>query len=524
MMNDQLKTTPLLLRDIVFRGADQRPDAKVVTWQSGQRHVQSLSETVQRAQGLARGLGSLGVKQGSRVATLMWNDHRHLESYLAVPCMGATLHALNLRLSKEDLLWSIKDADDSILLTDQGNLEMARELAAQCQCQLVVAGGEDGVHDWEDLAATSGACPWPDLDENTPMGICHTSGTTGRPRGVVYSHRSTYLHTLIISMTDFLGLSCHDRLLSMVPMFHALAWGLPYAACMLGADQIFPGERPKPVDLLDIIDAEDVTCTAAVATVWTMLMEAMKAEPDRWNCQSLKTIACGGSSAAREVREWYFKNTGLRMRRTWGMTELNPVGTLSLDHEGDDSGVPIPSLQVKLEDDDGNPVPHDGKTPGHLLVQGPTVVKSYLHDRNEGHFKDGWLVTGDIVTIGKEGEITIRDRDKDVIKSGGEWISSLELELKIDNVPGVVCSAVIGRPHPTWGERPVVMLVAEKGSTVEESNILQSLSSLEKWQLPDDFIWVDSLPMTGTGKIDKKAIRTMLDEQSYVLPSLRSKT
>ena len=521
-MSSQSGASPLILRDIVFRGAQQRADAQVITWQGGERHVQTLARTVERAEGLARGLAGLGIRPGDRIATLMWNEHRHIEAYLAVPCMGAVLHALNLRLSEEDLAWVIQDAEDTIILTDTANLEMAMTLAERCNCRVIAPGGEHDAYDWEELAATPGPTPWIALDEDAPMGICHTSGTTGRPRGVVYTHRSTYLHTLLISMTDFLGLSCHDRLLGIVPMFHALGWGLPYAACMLGADQVLPGVRPRPCDLLDMIHSEKVSCVAAVATVWGMLMEDLKAEPNRWDCSSLERIACGGSSASREVRQWFHDNLGLRMRRTWGMTELNPVGTLSVDEDGDDSGVPIPTLQVKLEDDDGNLVPRDGVTSGHLLVQGPTVVRGYLHDRNDGHFKDGWLQTGDIAKIGSHGEITIRDRDKDVIKSGGEWISSLELELRIDDVPGVACSAVVGRPHPKWDERPVALVVRDSGADVDAQKILKSLSKLEKWQRPDDFLFVEALPMTGTGKIDKRAIRSMLDDQAYVLPSLRS--
>ncbi|MEE2907780.1 MAG: AMP-binding protein [Planctomycetota bacterium] len=519
--------SPLILRDLVVRGASQRRDARVVTWRDGHAHVQTLPHTVERAQGLTRGLANLGVQPGDRVATLMWNDHHHLEAYLAVPCMGAVLHALNLRLPEDDLAWVIEDAGDTIILADQDNLEMAQTLAARCDCQVVAACDCDveGTVDWETLAATPGDDPWPVLDEETPMGICHTSGTTGRPRGVVYTHRSTCLHTLMISMTDFIGLSCHDRLLGIVPMFHALGWGLPYAACMLGADQVMPGVRPQSSDLLDMIDAEHVTCAAAVATVWSMVMESLKADPKRWDCSSLERIACGGSSASRELRHWYQETLGLRLGRTWGMTELNPVGTFPINQEeGDDSGIALPTLQMKLEDDEGQPVPYDGRSVGHLLVQGPTVVQGYLHDRNEGHFKDGWLVTGDIASLGEHGELTIRDRDKDVIKSGGEWVSSLEVELKIDDVAGVSYCAVVGRPHPTWGERPVAMVVLEPGAQISAENILSGLQSLEKWQRPDDFLFVEALPMTGTGKIDKRAIRSMLDEQAYVLPSLRSST
>jgi len=521
-MSSRSGSAPLILKDIVFRGAEQHADAEVVTWQGGKRHVQTLGETVVRSEGLARGLAELGIKPGDRIATLMWNEHRHLEAYLAVPCMGAVLHALNLRLPEDDLAWVIEDAGDTVILSDACNLETALALSERCGCRVIAPGGDHSAIDWEDLASASGDCPWVDLDEESPMGICHTSGTTGRPRGVVYTHRSTYLHTLLISMTDFLGLSCHDRLLGIVPMFHALGWGLPYAACMLGADQVLPGERPGPTDLLDMIQSERINCAAAVATVWTMMMESVKSEPDRWDCSSLERISCGGSSASREVRDWYRDRLGLQMRRTWGMTELNPVGTLSVDEDGDDSGVPMPSLQVALQDDDGQAVPHDGITSGHLLVKGPTVVQGYLHDRNEGHFKDGWLQTGDIATIGRHGEITIRDRDKDVIKSGGEWISSLELELKINDVVGVAYSAVVGRPHPKWDERPVALIVSEEGVSLEGETILQSLGSMEKWQRPDDFLFVEALPMTGTGKIDKKAIRAMLDDQAYVLPSLRS--
>ncbi|MCH2153737.1 MAG: AMP-binding protein [Phycisphaerales bacterium] len=510
----------LLLKNLLFRGGMIRPEARVITRGEQGRHVQTLPRTLERAGMLAHLLASAGIQPGDRVATLMWNTHHHLEAYVSIPCMGAVLHALNLRLSLEDLAWIVEDAGDVVILADSDNAVMANDIAARVECvrEVIIADPE---LDWPDLNSHDSSYDWPDLDETSPMGICHTSGTTGRPRGVVYSHRSTWLHTILISLPDVMGLSWKDRVLNVVPMFHALSWGMPYAACMLGSDQILPGPRPHAEDLLELIDGEGATVAAGVPTVWASVQSAIQKEPDRWQTGSLERILCGGGRAPRELRDWYHASLGVTVHRSWGMTELNPVGTWSLDSDGDDAGVPLPGLQLKIETDDGRPIAPDGETMGRLLACGPTVVSSYLHDSGADSFEDGWLVTGDIATLNDRGSLELREREKDVIKSGGEWISSIDLEMRINAVESVEMSAVVGRAHPHWGERPVAMVVMKSGHECDPVDLQDAMADLLKWQRPDDFIVAEALPMTGTGKVDKRAIRAQLDRDGYVLPDLR---
>ena len=512
----------LLLKNLLFRGGMIRPDARVVTRGLEGRHEQSLSRTLERSGRLANLLASRGLQPGDRVATLMWNTHHHLEAYVSVPCMGAVLHALNLRLSLDDLAWIVEDAGDVVILADVDNVEMANAIADRVDGvrEVIVADPE---MDWPELESHDAVHPWPELDEDWPMGICHTSGTTGRPRGVVYSHRSTWLHTILISLPDVMGLSWRDRVLNVVPMFHALSWGMPYAACMLGSDQILPGSRPHAEDLLELIHEEGATVAAGVPTIWASVQAAVQNEPDRWKTGTLERILCGGGRAPRELREWYESFLDVTVHRSWGMTELNPVGTWSLDSRGDDAGVPLPGLQLKVETDEGEPIPPDGTTMGRLLACGPTVVSSYLHDSGADSFENGWLVTGDLATLDERGSLELREREKDVIKSGGEWISSIDLEMRINAIDGVTMSAVVGRAHPHWGERPIAMVVLESGHRIEVAGMEAAMQDLLKWQRPDDMIVVEALPMTGTGKVDKRAIRAQLDREEYVLPDLRDR-
>ena len=379
---------------------------------------------------------------------------------------------------------------------------------------------------------------WPEIDENAPMGLYYTSGTTGKPKGELYTNRSTYLHTISQAMTDAMGLSALDSISGIVPMFHAMGWGLPFTASMLGCKQVLPHKFMDPERLVTLMTEEEVTLSAGVPTIWQGIKSLLEQEPTKYDLSKLSRLTCGGSAPPVSLMRWYFEELGVEMIQGWGMTETNPLGTLSrkvakrshlnLTEEQQfeniaKAGLIIPGLELEIVDEDWNPVPHDGDSVGELLIRGPWICSEYYNDPQPEKFHDGWLVTGDVAKIDSEEYLIIADRSKDLIKSGGEWISSVDLENHIVALDGVTQAAVVAQQHPKWDERPVALVILSGETTITKEMILEHCAQIfAKWQLPDDVIFVEQIPLTSTGKIDKKAIRAQLEEQKYQLPDLRN--
>jgi fatty-acyl-CoA synthase len=533
---------------LLDRGARLSPDEEIVTATGGAPQRQSYAQTRARACQLANALRRAGVRVGDRVATFMWNGHRHLEAYQAVPSMGAVLHTLNIRLSPRELEYIVNHAQDRVILVDADLLPLLEALAGKMPSveRIVVGAGEGGwkttlanAVDWEDwIGSEPSEYRWPELDENAPLGLCYTSGTTGNPKGVMYTHRSTYLHTMAQAMTDAMNLSSTDSVCGIVPMFHAMGWGLPFTATMLGAKQVMPHRFMDPKTLLDLLAAEKVTISAGVPTIWQNARAAIETEPKRWDLSQLQRLTCGGSAPPLSLMRWYWDELGVEMIQGWGMTETNPLGTLSrrvakrkhrelpLDDQFANvakAGLLMPGLELEIVDDDWKPLPHDGQAAGNLLIRGPWICAEYFNDPQPEKFHDGWLVTGDVAKIDAEEYLIIADRSKDLIKSGGEWISSVDLENHIVSLAGVAQAAVVAQPHPKWDERPVALVVRAAGAKVESADVSAHCArAFAKWQLPDDVLFVDALPLTSTGKLDKKTIRAKLAADNYALPDLRS--
>lgn len=541
--------TPLLVTRLMEHGVRRAADEQIVTISPDGEHRQSYRALRARAAKLAHALRRLGVRKGDRVATLMSNNHRHLEAFYAVPGMGAVLHTLNLRLPSHELEYVINHAESRVLLVDDDLLDLvAPSLARLPTIEHVVVSTSTnaraleglGSLDWEELLSPEpDEFVWPeDLDEHAPMGLCYTSGTTGNPKGVMYTHRSTYLHTMAQAMTDAVGLSATDCVLQVVPMFHVLGWGYPYSATMLGAKQVLLQGHLRVEAMLDAIDAEQVTFSAGVPTVWQSAQAAIESNPGRWKLATLARINCGASAPAPSLIRWYWDNLGVEMIQTWGMTEANPLGVTSRkvakhEHVGLDddrqfanvskTGLPLPGIELKLVDDAGHPVPHDGQTPGNLMIRGPWVCSEYYRNPQPERFEAGWLHTGDVAKIDPAGYLIITDRSKDLIKSGGEWISSIDLENHILALPGVLQAAVVAQPHPKWGERPIAMVVRSPQADVDKDRLISHCAAkFAKWQLPDDVLFVQELPLNSTGKLDKRKIRETLADQGYRLPDVKS--
>ena len=545
-----MQRTPLLMSRLLDRGAWIAPEAEVVTLTASSTHRQTYADTRRRAGQLANGLIDLGISFGDRVATFMWNGWRHLELYHAVPSIGAVLHTLNVRLGAGDLEYIINHAEDRIIFVDADLLPILERLAPVIpRVERYVVCGDPGTASWETslpnavdyevfLDGFGEEIEWPEFDENAPLGLCYTSGTTGNPKGVMYTHRSTYLHTMAEAMTDTLGLSAADCACGVVPMFHAMGWGLPFAATMLGAKQVMPHRFMAPEPLLGLIASEAVTISAGVPTIWQGVRALLEAEPDRYDLSALDRLVCGGSAPPISLMRWYWDQHRVEMIQGWGMTEMNPLGTVSrriakrshLDLDEDarfanvaKAGLLSPGLDMKIVDENFQPVPHDGESLGELLVRGPWVCSEYYHDPQPEKFRDGWLVTGDIAAIDSEQYLIIADRSKDLVKSGGEWISSVDLENHIVGLEGVAQAAVVAQPHPRWDERPIALVVPLPGAELTEEQVIEHCAArFAKWQLPDDVLFRGSLPLTSTGKLDKKTVRAELEVEGYRLPDLRS--
>ena len=532
-----MMNTPLTMSVLMDRGPALAPNVEVVTRFRDHIHRTNYGEVGRRARQLANALRRLGVSEGDRVATFGWNTFRHLELYYAVPCMGAVLHTLNLRLSPADLEYIINHAEDRIIFIDEELLPLLERLAGKIPTvqQIVVMSNKGTFQtilspalDYETLlAAESSDFPWPELDENAPMGLCYTSGTTGKPKGVLYTHRSNYMHTITGALPDLMGLSRSDVVLAVVPMFHANAWGMPYTGMMLGIKQVFPGPMMDGPSICQMIQDEKVTFTAGVPTIWLGVMNELRQNPGKYDLSSLKAMVCGGSAPPRALIDWFETHLGLEFIQAWGMTETSPLGTVTRLQPGmkewprdrqldikQRAGIVAPGLELRIVDGEGKEVAHDGTAMGRLLIRGPWIASTYYKEEpTADKFPDGWLDTGDISTLDANGYMAIADRSKDLIKTGGEWISSVDLENAIMAIPGVAEAAVIAVFHPKWQERPLACVVTQPGVSLTKEEIYRHLEpSFAKWWLPDEVVFIETIPKTSVGKFDKKVLRHQFAE------------
>ncbi len=502
--------------------------AEVVSVTSDGTGVQRASqpEIAARVDRLARALGALGVEQGDRVATFAWNNQRHFELYLAVPCTGAVLHTLNVRLFEEQLTYIVNHAEDRVIFVDESLVPTLAKLAPSfttVERYVVMGDGPaDGLPDalrYEDLLAEAGegAFEYPELDERQAAALCYTSGTTGNPKGVLYSHRSISMHSTATLMRDGTGLSRTDRVLAVVPMFHANAWGLPYGAALAGSDLILPDRFLQAEALARLIAEERPTLMGCVPTIFSDLLRYADEHPEV-DLSSLDNAACGGSAVPKQLMKDFEERHGVRIFQAWGMTETSPVAAYSrpLERERDEAywderarqGRPLPWVELRIVGDDGAEVPWDASSTGEIEVRGPWIASAYFRDDDEGKFDAGWLRTGDIAAVDASGSVQITDRSKDVIKSGGEWISSVELENELMSHPDVVEAAVIAKPHERWSERPLCCVVLREGSDTSAQDLVEHLRErVAKWWLPDEFAFVREIPKTSVGKFDKKVLR-----------------
>ncbi len=527
---------PLTLRSMLERGEKLFPKKEIVSRTPSGIHRYTYADYGRRARRLSSALQSLGVKSGDRVATFAWNNHRHLEAYFAVPCMGAVLHTVNIRLSPEHISYIINHAGDKVVLVDEDLVPLLENVKDQLDtvtAYIVMSDKEElpptslsPVYSYEDLLQQGdpGFAYPENLDENSPMGMCYTSATTGNPKGVVYSHRGIFLHSLCIGLTDTLGLSERDSCLPVVPMFHANAWGLPFGAVWYGTKLVLPGPGPTPDVLLGLIEQEKVTLAAGVPTVWLGLLKSMEA--GEHDTSSLRAVVCGGSAAPRDMIKTFETKYNIPFLHAYGMTETAPVALVSrlksyqeewdadarLDAQAK-QGLLAPGLEMKVVGEKGE-VRWDGQEMGELLLRGPWIADSYYNDdRSQATFSDGWLHTGDVATVDEEGFVKLVDRMKDLIKSGGEWISSVDLENAIMAHPAVFEASVIGVPHPKWQERPVACVVLKEGSEVSEQELRDFLADkFAKWWIPDRVVFMDKIPKTSVGKFLKRAMREMLKD------------
>jgi len=536
-MKGTMMQFPLTLRPLLERAATLFPKVEVVSSRPDNSiHRSSYGEVSRRARSLAAVLQTAGLQRGDRVASLMWNHHAHLEAYFGVPCAGGVLHTLNLRLHPDELAYIINHAQDRFLIVDDVLLHIFEDVKSKVNFERVFVvpfSGKTvpaGLENYETLLAENRNSPvFPDLDENDAAAMCYTSGTTGKPKGVVYSHRAIALHSYSISLPDNFSLSRFDCILPAMSMFHANAWGLPHAAVMNGSKLVLPGPNLQPEKLLDLLSAERVTLTGGVPTVWLSVIDILERQPDRWKLLAGLRVVVAGSAAPESLFR-RFEKFGVRVIQPWGMTETTPIATVctlkpGMEDWSEDQkfelrakqGLASPFIEIRATADDGE-IPWDGKTPGELEIRGPFIAASYhnLPDELNRWTNDGWFRTGDVVTIDAEGYVKITDRTKDLIKSGGEWISSVDVENAIVAHPAVQEAAVIAAPHPKWQERPLAAVVLKEGCHVTSEELRSFLAcKFAKWQLPDEFIFVASLPHTSTGKLLKSALRKQFQDWAW---------
>jgi fatty-acyl-CoA synthase len=522
---------PLLVHTILDHGALNHGEREIVTRSvEGPIRRQTLADVRSRSLKVAKALERDGVKLGDRIATMAWNTERHLETWFGIMGNGAIYHTLNPRLFAEQLDYIVNHAEDEIMFVDLTFLpilEALKDKFGTVRKYIVLTDAEHmpdtslpnavAYEDWID--AVDDDFEWKSFDENTAAGLCYTSGTTGNPKGVLYSHRSNVLHGLMVNTPDVFGLKSEDVILAIVPMFHANAWALSFAAPAAGAKMVMPGSGMDGKSIYELLDSEKVNATAAVPTVWMGLLQYL--EQTGKKLPYLEKVVVGGAACPPMMIRKFELDYGVEVVHGWGMTEMSPLGTTgkmknSTSHWDQEAKLKLKEKQgrtpylveMKTVDDDGNDLPRDGKSSGHLLVKGPCVSKAYYKLDQQALTDDGWFDTGDIANIDQLGFMQITDRDKDVIKSGGEWISSIEVENIAVGCAGVAEAAVIGLPHPKWSERPLLIIVREAGSGVEGETILAYLDGkIAKWWMPDDVVFVDEIPHSATGKIQKMNLR-----------------
>ncbi|MBV9835953.1 MAG: fatty-acid--CoA ligase [Alphaproteobacteria bacterium] len=542
-MLGQMQDRPLLISQLIEFAAENHGDTEIVSRRvEGDIHRYTYRDARHRAKQMAEALVGLGIKAGDRIGTLAWNGYRHFELYYAISGMGAVCHTINPRLFPEQIVYIVNHAEDQILFVDANLLPLIEKLGSQFKSVKHIVAMTDRAHlpaglnipnllVYEELiAGKPGAYQWPEFDEKTASSLCYTSGTTGNPKGVLYSHRSSILHAYGSALPDTLNVSARSVVLPVVPMFHVNAWGLPYSGCMVGAKLVFPGAALDGASLYELYESEKVTHTAGVPTIWLGLLNHMQSKGLKLS--TLKYAVVGGSAAPPAMIETFQREFGVEVLHAWGMTEMSPLGTVNnLKHRqlalpADQQlqvrlkqGRAVFGVDMKIVDDKGHDLPRDGKAFGDLLVRGPWIVGRYFRDEGGNPLREGgWFPTGDVATIDPDGFMQITDRSKDVIKSGGEWISSIDLENAAMAHPGVAEAAVIGVFHPKWDERPLMIVVPRPGANLTRETVLDFLKDkIAKWWMPDDVQFVEAIPHTATGKILKTKLRE--DFKSYKLPT-----
>jgi acyl-CoA synthetase (AMP-forming)/AMP-acid ligase II len=541
MLRGLMMDLPLLVSSLIVHADKFHGDTEIVSRTvEGPIHRYTYRDAHKRSRQVAQALGRLGVKQGDRVGTLAWNSFRHFELYFGVSGMGAVIHTVNPRLFPEQIAYIIGHAEDQYVFFDLTFTPLVEKLAPQAKAVKGWIAMTDRAHMpsaaipnllcYEELvAAESGEYDWPLFDEWTAAGLCYSSGTTGNPKGVLYAHRSTVIHAYGASLPDVFACSAREVILPVVPMFHVNAWSIPYLAPLNGSKLVFPGAALDGKSLYELFEAEKVTITAGVPTVWMGLLAYMRQNNLKFS--TLRRAVVGGSAAPPAMIREFAERFGVQCQHAWGMTEMSPLGTLCTLKEKNlalpveeqfgllcKQGRVIYGVDMKIVDGDGNSLPHDGKAFGDLMVRGPWITAGYFKDEGPSPLRDGWFPTGDVATIDADGFMQITDRSKDVIKSGGEWISSIELENIAVAHPAIAEAAVIGVRHPKWDERPVVVAVKKQGAEVSREELLRFYEGkIAKWMIPDDVVFVGELPHTATGKLSKLTLRQQLKD--YRLPT-----
>ncbi len=525
-----MQDAPLTLGHLLRHGRTVHADSRVLTAHGGSDGGVTIAEATfaevaDRADRLAAALARLGVEPGDRVGTFLWNNQAHMEAYLAIPCMGAVLHTLNIRLFAEQLTYVINHGADKVVLVDASIaplLAAVRDQLTTVEHIVVVGAGPDSdlsglgeTLDYEELlAAESAGFDYPEVNERAAAAMCYTSGTTGNPKGVAYSHRSIYLHSMAVSSAQALAVGQMDRLLLIVPMFHAMAWGMPFAGWWTGADLVMPQQFLQAAPLATIIEKTQPTFSGAVPTVLNDLLHNAPAA----DISSLRGIVCGGSAVPRALFEGYDDTFGVQVIQAWGMTETSPLAAIAWPPKGTNdadeldwrvrTGRVLPGVEIRITDDSGAPLPWDGEAQGEIEIRGPWITASYYLDDAPEKFNDGWLRTGDVGSVEPNGFVQISDRAKDVIKSGGEWISSVDLENELMGHPSVIEAAVVGVPDDRFDERPMACVVAADGSSPDPAELRSYLEGrVAKWWLPERWTFIDEVPKTSVGKFDKKVLR-----------------
>jgi len=539
LMQDQ----PLLISNLIEFAEHHHGDGEVVSRRvEGDIHRYTWADVAQRSRQVASALSNLNLAFSDRVATLAWNGYRHLELYFGVSGSGLVLHTINPRLHPEQVAWIANHAEDQVLCFDMTFLPIVQAVHSKCQTikhwialcdadKLPTDTGIPGLQSYEDwIGKASSAYLWPSFDENSASSMCYTSGTTGNPKAALYSHRSTTLHAYAAALPDVMCISARDTILPVVPMFHVNAWGIPYSAALTGAKLVFPGAAMDGKSIYELMETERVTYSAGVPTVWQMLLTHLKTHD--LNFSTLKRTVIGGSACPPAMIRAFNDDYGVEVLHAWGMTEMSPLGTLCtlknkhllLSKEEQmkillKQGRAIYGVDMKIAGDDGLALPHDGKAYGDLLVKGPWVVREYFKSEGGDPLVDGWFPTGDVATIDADGYVQITDRSKDVIKSGGEWISSIDIENIAMAHPAVLMAACVGMFHPKWDERPIVAVVKKPGVQVSRDALIAFFEGkTAKWQIPDDIVFVDAIPLGATGKMLKTRLRELLKD--YKLPGI----